>query len=133
MSIESTHRYFLTPSHGRPIIEMVAVEPQTWELMLLRDLSHAEEDTSIYRLAATNEDPLAPETAGRERAVLRVMTPDNPQKMLLALEPIEIEHPVRLINDDGSEENLLPASVTLFRPVDDGESDRHYRTDGLDG
>jgi len=129
----STHRYFLLHPQGGPIIEVIAVEPQTWELMLLRDLNHAEEDTSVYRLAATNMDPIAPETAGRERAVLRVVTSDDPRKMLLALDPVEADRPICLVDDDGSQEIIEPGDVTLFKAVANEDSQRHYRTDGLDG
>ncbi len=126
-------RYFLVNPKDGGLIAIVAVQPQTWELMLLRDLNHAEEDTSIYRLAVVNTDPVAPETAGRDRAVLRVPDPER-GNMLLALNKQESPNkPIMLVNQDTGESEIIPPHlVTILAAAPEEELQRHYRSDHED-
>ena len=127
-------RYFLLMPDSLQIglVGLTAVEPQTWELQLLRDLNHDEAGTSIYRLTAAlgddSGDVPAPETAGRGRAVLRVPKGDN--KMLAALERVEDFNGKILLED----ENVLlePDQVVVFRPPAEENMKRHVRTAGPD-
>jgi len=110
-------RYFLMLP-DRPLIELTAVRPEEWELDLLREAGH-EKGTTIYRFTVLlNGSIEAPETAGRERAVLRG-APEDGRKMLIQLRPTQNNAPVVL--RDGQSEWMLPANqcVIYMLPRDD--------------
>lgn len=125
-------RYFLAPP-DHPLMELVAVEPMAWELVLLRDMNHDVEDVSIYRILVTNQHPEAPETAGRKRAVLRVTHPNDERKMLLELDTVPLPGSIGIVDSTSGEiEVYTSEGVTLFRPPPRDQVGFHTRKTDMD-